>query len=148
MPLFNKIMEDLLSCLSLIGPITYPCSCKNSLVHNAWDRGSETPTTSASVDDYLLIFCFEDFRKIVAPPTFNIKTNHARIATITSTVPSQHQRNKPCLNGTNKPPSANTINVLKAITIIITDTYLKYRVSIRLLYTGYNTFYAIAITIS
>jgi hypothetical protein len=48
-----------------------------------------------------------------------IKTNHARIAMITSTVPLQHQRNKPYLNGTNKPPTVGYLGILSVVADIV-----------------------------
>ena len=58
LPFFSKSMALLLSCISLLCAILYPCASMNYRVHSILAISFSTPISSHSVELFLVIFCF------------------------------------------------------------------------------------------
>ena len=58
LPLFSKSMELLLSCISLLCVILYPCDSMKYPVYSIMDMPLSTPIISSSTEIFPFIFCF------------------------------------------------------------------------------------------
>ena len=67
-----KWHRDTTTKVSMLSSISYPCASKNKHVHNTSPMASFTPTSSASVELLVLIFCLAENEKMDPRPMLTV----------------------------------------------------------------------------